>query len=988
VTDDSSRLLSSVLDFHVNVVVLTRHFSVAPDLAAQQMAELLFWPEIATFGNRSKPVRRSLFKLAEELLKEKELTEYHERQIPGDAERGGIVVELAPAHPSEAWREPVSLKFETVFWEHDGTWLAYVPDLGIEVVASDQEELPGMLREHTRTAILRQGFGKSLFTLAMIQRTERLDVEMVEMNLYPESARERWTRLESEESEKSELSKVGIRMEPDRMPPGERLEGLVDRLVQMLTGRRAMSVLLVGPPGVGKSALVHELVRGKGETPLRQHEFWKTSGARIVAGMSGFGDWQERCQKIAEEARTKKSVLYFGNLAELLESGRAGGSTENIAGFFRPRMVRGELLALLECTPEQLNAIEKRDPRVLDGVRQLKMEEPSPEEARAILEAVARRSIPGRSWKKSHEEATGRVDALHRRYEGYSAFPGKPIRFLERLFFEAKPLEVLTIPRVNEAFSRETGLPLSLLEDRVTLDLDETGAWFRERVMGQDEAVKLVVDTIAMTKARLARPGRPLASFLFVGPTGVGKTELAKCLAEFFYGSRERMVRLDMSEYNGPGSATRLVSAPGQAQEGILTAQMRDQPFSVVLLDEFEKADPQVFDLFLQVLGEARLTDGSGRVADFSNALIIMTSNLGADGFRGGARLGFGGGSDLAGDAQEHFTQAAKNRFRPEFFNRIDRVVPFAPLSRSSLDRIVEKELRRIQRRDGLHERQLELALTGEMTEEVLRLGHDPRYGARPLRRALDQQVLARVAEKLNHSPAQQSGRIEVAPDEVRFIRETETEKRRQSSREELEETARVRRLFQRLAGASFVSELNSERYRLERAIEQHRRRKEEASDDMREIYAQKQVLDELLGKLEKKTETIFSREEFLLLSSLGKKTERKRKPRASVADYEELLIDLYATAERSADRVVLVFQADQPELLFLAARAYREAASLVSAEAGAGKSQRGGWNHPPRGGGRGGGVSGTSHRRHGGAGFGDPGNACLPSLRGRGRCA
>ncbi|MEM1295311.1 MAG: AAA family ATPase [Verrucomicrobiota bacterium] len=922
-----------MLDFHIKVVFITRQFESSQDQTDQFVSNILFWPGLSTFGNRLKIIRRDQVKLAEEILKNEDTGDIHERQIPSEPSRGGVLIELHPPQPSEAWNEPVALKFDTVHWEQEGTYIASIPDLEIEVVAESESDLPDMLEEHVRTAILRSGAAKSLFELAHLQRTQSTEIETQLVNLYPETPKERWDKSLAEDQKKSELSKVGIRMAPDEMTEAFLYEEQVDRLAKMLTGRRALSVLVVGPPGVGKSAVIHELVRRKNDHGLERFTFWKTSGARIVAGQSGFGDWQLRCQKIAEEAMEQNAILYFGNLAELLETGRAGGSSENIAGFFRPRMVRGELLAILECTPEQLTAIEKRDPRVLDGMRQLKIEEPDAALSYGVLKNVAGKL----SAKKSEEiddSSLKRVDALHRRYLGYSSYPGKPIRFLERLFFNAQTENPLTTQNVNATFSAETGLPLNLLEDSIPLNLDQASHRYQDRLMGQDRAVDFVVDTIAMIKARLARPGKPLGSFLFVGPTGVGKTELAKCLAEYFYGSQERMIRLDMSEFNSPGSATRLVSSNSGDLEGLLTAQMRDQPFSVVLLDEFEKAAPQVFDLFLQVLGEARLTDAAGRVADFSNAIVIMTSNLGAQNFRAGSNLGFGGTDAADLGAEEHFTSEAKKRFRPEFFNRIDRIVPFLPLTRQVLERIVAKELDSIQRRDGLRERQLDLQLNPAVLDEILKHGHDPRYGARPLRRELDQRLLRRVAEELNQGPVRERGHMLVDEDSVVFQRRSEKEAPGDVHADILSNAADLRRKFQSLQRATFVNELNSERYRLERIISHQQRKKKstEPASDLTSTYARKSLIDDLLSQLERKTKAVTAREESLLLETVGQGPQG-RKSRLSLEDYKALLIDLFAAAENNPDSILLIFQAERQDRLFEVVSDYQQVATGFGCE-------------------------------------------------------
>ncbi len=226
------------------------------------------------------------------------------------------------------------------------------------------------------------------------------------------------------------------------------------------------------------------------------------------------------------------------------------------------------------------------------------------------------------------------IDRLHRRYATYSAYPGRPLRFLRNLMGDAGAAAPVGMSEVAAAFARETGLPDFLIRPEAVLDLDAVREWFRERLIGQDHAIELVLDVLAAVKAELARPGRPLASLLLIGPTGVGKTEMAKCLAELLYGGRQRMIRLDMSEYADPWAVQRLFGGGGrEGGAGVLTSQVREQPFSVLLLDELEKAHHSVLDLLLQVLGEGRLTDGMGQVADFTNSVILMTSNLGAESF-------------------------------------------------------------------------------------------------------------------------------------------------------------------------------------------------------------------------------------------------------------------------------------------------------------------------------------------------------------------
>ena len=346
--------------------------------------------------------------------------------------------------------------------------------------------------------------------------------------------------------------------------------------------------------------------------------------------------------------------------------------------------------------------------------------------------------------------ALATLDRLHRRYATYSVYPGRPLRFLTNLIHDHPAGdEAPTAPRRSPGPSRETGLPRVLLDDATPLDLDAARRWFAARVIGQDEAVDLVVDLLATVKAGLARPGKPIASLMFIGPTGVGKTEFAKALAAFLFGDGRRLARFDMSEYADPISVLRLIGGATGRGEGLLTARVREQPFSVLLLDEFEKADPSFFDLLLQVLGEGRLTDVAGRLADFRNAVVIMTSNLGAKGYRRG-RSGFARGTRDRDQARAHFIREVQAMVRPELFNRIDRIVPFASLDEATARGIVDRQIGLIARRDGFRSGLVRMSIAPEVPAALARRGHDPTYGARPLKRAIERELLAPLAERIN----------------------------------------------------------------------------------------------------------------------------------------------------------------------------------------------------------------------------------------------
>jgi ATP-dependent Clp protease ATP-binding subunit ClpA len=728
------------------------------------LAEAMGFPEVSRLASTREQAADRLRANLIRLIGDTPLGGLQRRHAGGTPEVQNVSVLLEPLGQKAAWRHPLPLRFAAICWSHgEDAAVAFVPALGTHVLAENvdalQAKLPGEIR-----AALSRGQEPTLANLVWRQRASATRVERLTVSVAIRTARARAQAAQRErEHPPSILAKVATdltRLAPD---PVCRMEGLLAQLSEVLTARRPRSVLLVGASGVGKTAAVRALARQRQEYNLGATPFLATSGARLVAGMTGYGMWQQRCRDVIREASKKKAIVHIGNLIELMQVGRSEHNVLGIAAFLRPYLGRGDLLAIAECTPEQLAMAEREDPHLLAVFQPITVTEPDIDAGRAILRHVAlhapialRRTLP--------EDTLDTLDRLHRRYTTYSGYPGRPIRFLMNLLQDRRKEAHLLPAHVLAAFARETGLPRVLIDPEERLDLVKLRDWLGRRVIEQQEAVDLVADLIATTKAALTRPRRPIASLLFIGPTGVGKTEMAKAVAEFLFGSRERLTRFDMSEYNDPLAVQRLVGGFGR-DEGVLTARVREQPFGVLLFDEFEKAHPQFFDLLLQVLGEGRLTDAAGRLADFTNTVIILTSNLGAESYQQG-RFGFGEGS--GGDAgkreaaREHFRTAVEGFLRPELFNRIDRLVPFAPLGPAAIEQIARRNLQKLEERDGVRHRGVTLGFGDEVATHLARTGFDARYGARPLLRAIEREMLAPLAERMNRYSAEQALAVKV----------------------------------------------------------------------------------------------------------------------------------------------------------------------------------------------------------------------------------
>lgn len=546
-----------------------------------------------------------------------------------------------------------------------------------------------------------------------------------------------------------------------RLDGADRRDALLERMLSVLAGESRNSIVLVGPPDAGKTALVHELARrlAAGAVPdaLQGRQLWSVTANNLIAGMTYYGEWQGRAQKLVRQVRQGRQILYMGDPEEILSAGRFRGSDNNLGRYLRPYMESGDAVLICECSAEAYAAQLHREPSFMNTFVRIDVPETEPADTDAILQSWARR-FEAKQPLRIELEALTAICHLTRRFMPYRSFPGKAVRLLQDTVRDLLPLsgpEIRSVSRgdVVASFTRATGLPAFILSDEIPLRHATVLTHFQERLLGQPEAVDAMVDVVTVLKAGLNDPNKPLGSFFFVGPTGVGKTEMAKVLAEFLFGSRDRMLRFDMSEYASADALPRLIGSAWRSDdEGELTRRVREQPFCVVLLDELEKAHPDVFDALLGVLGEGRLTDAGGRSTDFRNAIIIMTSNLGAA-RRDLQSVGFAnpGTADAVHSARltEHFVKAAEAFFRPEFFNRIDRIVAFRPLSPEAVRQITRRELGKLLMREGIVRRNLLVEVDEAVIGRLAEQGFHPHYGARPLQRAIERAVILPLARIL-----------------------------------------------------------------------------------------------------------------------------------------------------------------------------------------------------------------------------------------------
>ncbi|MGQ9531554.1 MAG: ATP-dependent Clp protease ATP-binding subunit [Desulfotomaculales bacterium] len=627
----------------------------------------------------------------------------------------------------------------------------------------------------------------------------------------------------------------------DKLDPVIGREKEIERVIQILSRRTKNNPVLIGEPGVGKTAiaegLAQRIVAGNVPEVLLNRRVVALDLASLVAGTKYRGEFEERIKKVLDEIKRAGNVIVFiDELHTLIGAGAAEGAID-AANIMKPALARGELQCIGATTLDEYRKHIEKDPALERRFQPIMVNEPTVEETLEILkglrdkyeahhrvritdaalEAAVRLSDRYITDRFLPDKAIDLIDeaASRVRLQAFTAPPG--VKELEKRleqirkekeeavasqeFEKAAQLRdqeqqlkaqleqtreswkqrqddkelTVTEEDIAHIVSSWTGIPVKKLAEEESARLLRMEEILHERVVGQDEAIKAVSRAIRRARAGLKDPRRPIGSFIFLGPTGVGKTELARALAEVLFGDEDALVRIDMSEYMERFTVSRLVGAPpgyvGYEEGGQLTEAVRRRPYTVVLLDEIEKAHPDVFNLLLQVLEDGRLTDAKGRTVDFRNTVIIMTSNVGSHLLRRAVGLGFKADT---GEQVEHEDMKARimgevrRTFRPEFLNRIDEVIVFHALTPEHIKEIVNIMLKEVVRR--MREHEIELEVTDRAKEWLARQGFDEEFGARPLRRTIQREVEDRLSEELLKGTFARGDSVVVDAEENRIV--------------------------------------------------------------------------------------------------------------------------------------------------------------------------------------------------------------------------
>ena len=535
-------------------------------------------------------------------------------------------------------------------------------------------------------------------------------------------------------------------------------ENEIERVIQILGRRRKNNPMLVGDPGVGKSAIVEgiaiKIVNGDITPALAGKRLISLDLGSIVAGTRYRGDFEKRLKSIINEAAANPDVILFiDEFHTIVGAGGASGSLD-AANMLKPALARGEIQCIGATTMEEFRKIVEKDGALDRRFQKIVVERTDIPHSISILERLKSNyeEYHNVSYSKEAIEACVRMSE---RYITDRCLPDKAIDVMDETgsMVQLKNQKTVTAADVAAMISKMTGIPSGQIAQSEGARLMKMGNHLKSRIIGQDDAIDKVVRAIQRGRAGIKDPGKPIGTFIFFGQTGVGKTQLAKAIAEYLFDSEENMIRLDMSEYMEKFNVSRLIGAPpgyvGFEEGGQLSERVRRKPYCVVLLDEIEKAHPDVFNLLLQVMDEGRLTDSNGRTVSFRNTIVIMTSNVGSrelDEY--GSGVGFNtAGKNISGNRKNVLSKAIRKAFPPEFINRVDEQVFFNPLTREDIEKIIDIELKGLKKR--VREAGFELVVTAAAKRFVAEEGYDPSYGARPLKRAIQKYIEDPVSEQI-----------------------------------------------------------------------------------------------------------------------------------------------------------------------------------------------------------------------------------------------
>ena len=621
--------------------------------------------------------------------------------------------------------------------------------------AMAQQKLAGT--EHLLTAILRDDTGVAVRLLTQLDgRPQELLGELARLNsptvspavkTAPKSGRT--PTLDQFGRDLTAMARAG------QLDPVIGREEETERVIRILCRRTKNNPCLIGEPGVGKTAvaegLAQRIAAGEVPEPLREKRLLSLDLTGMVAGTKYRGDFEERVKNaLAEVSRVGDVLLFIDELHNLIGAGAAEGAVD-AANILKPVLARGELQLVGATTIDEYRRHIEKDAALERRFQPIMVAEPTAEQTCAVLRGLREKYEAHHKVVITEEAVTAAVE-LAVRYLTDRFLPDKAIDLLDEAAAQVRLRggEAVSAADIAAVVAGWTGIPLRQItceEGQRLQSLEET---LHRRLVGQEEAVTAVARAVRRGRVGLRDPNRPAGSFLFLGPTGVGKTELCKALAEALFGDEKAVIRLDMSEYMEAHAVSRLIGAPpgyvGHDEGGQLTEAVRRRPYSIVLLDEIEKAHPDLFNLLLQVLEDGQLTDSRGRRVDFRNTLLIMTSNIGARKLAGEGAVGFATAAQTASTHSEVMGEL-RRLFRPEFLGRVDEIVLFHPLTAEQAERIAARLL------DGLCKRLQSLgyalSVDGDVAAFLAKTAFDSHHGARPLRRAVRSQVEDPLAEKL-----------------------------------------------------------------------------------------------------------------------------------------------------------------------------------------------------------------------------------------------